>query len=154
MSDRQRDDLFQWFGYTGEGCKVLRWLRFADEDLRAAREMSTREHFTPRHICFLSQQAAEKVLKALLLSEELRIPRTHDLEAIVALLPIHIQEAFSSIDLERLTVWAVESRYPGEWDDATADDANTALQTATQIWQVVLTELTRNGFLKPFLEEL
>lgn len=37
-----------------------RWLRFAMEDLREAEVLLDRTGYIPRHVCWLSQQAAEK----------------------------------------------------------------------------------------------
>ena len=46
--------------------EALRWLRFSKEDLEAAGHFVAGDHPTPRHACWLSQQAAEKALKAAL----------------------------------------------------------------------------------------
>ena len=40
----------------------------------------------PRHACWLSQQAAEKALKAALVLERVEFPFTHDLDALRNLL--------------------------------------------------------------------
>lgn len=40
--------------------EVHRWFRFAEEDLDAAESLLRDESFVPRHVCWLSQQAAEK----------------------------------------------------------------------------------------------
>lgn len=60
---------------------IRRWLNFAKEDLRAA-EVSINENLH-NIVCFHSQQAAEKSIKALYLYYFDTIPKTHDLEAIL-----------------------------------------------------------------------
>ena len=46
--------------------EALRWLRFSEEDLDVALRLITGPPSAPRHACWLSQQAAEKALKAAL----------------------------------------------------------------------------------------
>jgi hypothetical protein len=45
-----------------------------------------------------------------------------------------------------LTQWAVEARYPGDWPDATEEDARFAVQQARAVWQSVCRDLTSHGF--------
>ena len=67
--------------------EALRWLRFSEEDLNVASRLMTGIPTAPRHACWLSQQAAEKALKAALVLEEVEFPFTHDLDALRNLLP-------------------------------------------------------------------
>jgi HEPN domain-containing protein len=110
--------------------EVQRWLRFAREDLAAAEAMVGQQAVTPRHICWLAQQAAEKVLKAGLVFLQIDFPRRHDLDAIRNLFPTGWQIKEEHPDLAELTEWAVEARYPGRWPEATEADASAALQQA------------------------
>ncbi|MFN8473666.1 MAG: HEPN domain-containing protein [Anaerolineae bacterium] len=59
--------------------EVLRWLRYAHEDLVAAVALVEHNLVAPRHICWLAQQAAEKTLKAVLVFVQVDFPRRHDL---------------------------------------------------------------------------
>ena len=43
---------------------AVRWLAYARSDLNAARALLRDPDYYPRQVCFLSQQAAEKALKA------------------------------------------------------------------------------------------
>lgn len=54
-----------------------RWLEKAEDDLRFA-ELGLRDGFYS-HVCFLSQQAAEKSLKAFLIANNEVYPKTHKL---------------------------------------------------------------------------
>jgi len=43
--------------------EARRWLAYARSDLAAAEELLQKPESYPRQVCFLAQQAAEKVLK-------------------------------------------------------------------------------------------
>lgn len=58
--------------------RALRWLDYADTDLRSA-AMLVKDADLARNAGFFAQQAAEKSLKAILASRDDAIPRTHDL---------------------------------------------------------------------------
>ena len=83
--------------------EVQRWLRYAHEDLVAAESMLEQEVFVSRQACWLAQQAAEKALKAALVFLETDFPRSHDLEALCALLPAGWTVKGRSPDLGTLT---------------------------------------------------
>ena len=93
--------------------EVRAWLEKVAEDFRVAEVLADLAEPLDDAICFHCQQAAEKLLKALLVSNDIRPPRTHDLEELVALLgpppplPADVDEALSY-----LTEFAVIPRYP------------------------------------------
>ncbi len=89
---------------------VRLWLRYAQEDLEAARLLVGRE--VPRHPCWLAQQAAEKALKAALISEATLVPHTHDLERLLGLLPDHWEVRRLDVDFGLLS-----ARYPDDLPD-------------------------------------
>lgn len=79
-----------------------------------------------------AQQCGEKYLKALLVDRGLTPPRTHDLVALSnqclyagVIIPV------STADLQRLSDYAVQSRYPG--DDPTVEEAKDAFAIAKAI---------------------
>ena len=109
------------------------WLRYAKEDLAAAEGLI--EHIlTPRHVCFLSQQSAEKAIKAVLVFSQIDFPRTHDLEALLQLVPEGWRIRDDRLDLSPLSEWAVEARYPGDWPEATLAEAQEALGLAREVY--------------------
>jgi HEPN domain-containing protein len=67
--------------------ETRRWLRYAREDLDGAETLLAQRVVVPRHICWLSQQAAEKALKAILVFLALDFPLRHDLDALCSLVP-------------------------------------------------------------------
>ncbi len=124
---------------------VCRWLRYAREDLLAAEAMLGKQNFWPRHACWLAQQAAEKALKAVLVHQQIDFPRRHDLDEQRNLIPEGWQVKANHPDLAALTQWAVESRYPGDWSDATEEEARMAVAQARLVWNSVSTDFTQRG---------
>ncbi len=106
-----------------------RWLRFAEED-RQAEHILQQEDFVPRHPCWLAQQSAEKAMKAVLVTEGIAFPRTHDLDHLRTLVPEGRAVRYTAADLSALSEYAVDTRYPGDWPDLTAEDAHTAVNDA------------------------
>jgi HEPN domain-containing protein len=62
------------------------WVGIAEEDLTAARSLL---NATPsaRMVCFRAQQAVEKYIKAVLVANGTPFAKTHDIGALVKLLP-------------------------------------------------------------------
>lgn len=48
-------------------------------------------------------------------------------------------------NLAQLTDWAIEGRYPGEYEPATIDDANLAYSQAKEIILLILNEFQNRG---------
>ena len=55
--------------------ETRRWLRFAEEDLRAAEALLAQEDI-PRQACFHAQQAAEKAIKSIFVFLQTEFPYT------------------------------------------------------------------------------
>lgn len=120
-------------------------MTFAREDLAASEEPSPDSSLAPRHRCMLAQQAAEKALKAELIFLDIDPPRVHNLELLADLLPHDSAVRSLPADLGRLSLWLVESRYPGEWPDAAPRDAEVATADARQVVAAVEDDLARRG---------
>ena len=125
--------------------EAKRWMRFAWEDLDVAQKSLSERSSAPRHVCMLAQQSAEKAIKGALTLEGIEFPYTHDIGAVRSLLPVGWRVYGSSVELEELTGWAVESRYPGNWDEPTWDDAIRAERVATEIYDSVSSEFGVRG---------
>jgi HEPN domain-containing protein len=114
----------------GDGLRELvdAWLTKASSDVRAAERLEPRhdeEGYQPLYnaAAFHLQQAAEKTLKAYLASRSVRFASIHDLSKLLALAAT-IEVGFNSLAgaAETLAPFAVEIRYPGDWDDLTRDE--------------------------------
>ena len=123
----------------------LRWLRFASGDLDVALHLISGTLTAPRHACWLCQQAAEKALKAALVSENIRFPFTHDLHILRDLLPEGWAVRDTRKDMSTLIEWAVDARYPGESPEPTDEDAIEAESEARSILDSVEADLKRRG---------
>jgi HEPN domain-containing protein len=120
--------------------EARRWLTYAEEDLESARTMVA-QHRPPRQACWLAQQAAEKAIKSALVFEQVEFPKTHDLDALRGLVPDGWTVIATDADLAALTEWSVESRYPGNWPEATGSDASAAIAGAAAVVEAVRTDL-------------
>lgn len=97
---------------------VQHWLRYAREDLAAAKALlSLNDESFYRNIGFHCQQSAEKSMKALLSHHKIKFTKTHDLKSLGELLmqaePDIKEMALKAISL---TPYAVEFRYPESAD--------------------------------------
>lgn len=118
------------------------WLQRAQSDLALAQAALETPNVLREDACFHMQQCAEKALKALLLYLAIDFPRTHAIEALLDLLqdagveiPENINESFF------LSQYAVETRYPGEWQPVTDEESQTALEMASQVLSWVETTI-------------
>lgn len=126
--------------------EARRWLQYAREDLEAAEHVPDDRTMAPRHGCLLAQQAAEKALKTVLIFLQVDYPYRHDLERLRNLIPAGWEIRTGHPYLSDLTDWAVESRYPGDWPDATEADARLAAEQARTVYECVLRDLAEHGF--------
>jgi HEPN domain-containing protein len=115
-----------------------RWLTYAAEDLHAAESALCEAHLAPRHRCTFAQQAAEKALKAALVSLGIDPPRTHNLQLLADLLPVQWGVSSLEVDFASLSMWAVESRYPGDWPESTDTDAEAAVSAARAVLDAIV----------------
>ena len=96
-------------------------------------------------MCFLAQQAAEKAIKAILVFRQIDFPKSHDLEALINLIPDEWTIRNLGLDVSTLTEWAVEARYPGDWPEVTESDAQTALTLGKGTLQAVVDDFSSRG---------
>lgn len=121
---------------------LTEWLRLAGQDIELARHLAGDLDKWKEPICFHCQQAAEKFLKALIISQWERPPLTHalrDLLGIVRLLGFDLAERGQ--DCFFLSRFAVSGRYPDDDDPFTVaegieistEDARNALAAAERV---------------------
>ena len=105
---------------------TLEWIEKAEWDfLSARRELRVRNRPNCDLVCFLSQQCAEKYLKARLVEAGAHVPKIHNLTALLKLvLPVEPRLGGLQVPLASLNPYAVEFRYPG--DTSTKEDAKAA----------------------------
>jgi HEPN domain-containing protein len=110
------------------------WLQRARSDLALGEAALQTPGVLPEDACFHAQQCAEKALKGLLSDRGIPFPRTHVLEVLLDLLKAHgvhvpdnVDEAFA------LSQYAVQTRYPGDWEPVTRREARLSLEHAALV---------------------
>lgn len=118
------------------------WIRKAESDLTTAEHLFKGGILYVYGTTFHAQQAVEKYLKAFLVWHQIEFRKTHDIQELLDLvddvdhyLPESISE---SVDL---TPYGVEYRYPGDYPDATMEDAAKALDVARRVCDEIRSRL-------------
>ncbi len=93
---------------------VREWLDHVQEDLDAAWSCARGERAAPGQAAYHVQQAAEKLIKSVLIARGLRPPHTHDLAALCDLLPNDVPDREALLRLRRFTSYVYVFRYPTE----------------------------------------
>jgi len=108
------------------------WVEKVEGDFRTARREASADPPSFDAAVFHAHQCAEKILKALLIEGGIPFPKTHDLGALLNLLP-DPKPSWKALRsaLDELTSLGIEVRYPGV--SADADDVAEAQQTAAQV---------------------
>ena len=115
-------------------------LEVAEQDIRALRALLAAD-VGDGVFGFHVQQAAEKSFKAWLALLDVRFPLTHDLGALVGLLPETV-DTTAFLPLCAYTPYGVQFRYQAAAGDAPLD-RQTALRQAEALWRRVGQELER-----------
>jgi HEPN domain-containing protein len=123
------------------------WVVKAENDLRNARHTLTMGDDCPYDtVCFHAQQCAEKYLKAMLCHLGIDFPHIHDLGELVTLLPADNSWFPLSIDeRERLSDYAVATRYPPEEETIERADAEDAVRLALRVREAVRARLAQRA---------
>ena len=98
--------------------EAARWVKVAAEDERVARPCIDHSEPALTAAAYHCQQAAEKLMKALLVIAAVRPPRTHDLAALGSVVGRHFPQAQAVlVRFAPLTGWSSDFRYPGDEAD-------------------------------------
>lgn len=118
------------------------WLRHARSDLALA--CGGRSGLIlHEHLCFHAQQAVEKALKAVLLASRITPPRTHDIGHQLTLLPATMSQPAAVRASAVLTKYAVQARYPADWDEISPDDFAQSLKLAVAVLRWAAAQLRK-----------
>jgi len=105
------------------------WIERAKSNLELA-QAKIIQHIYFEDLCYQSQQAVEKGLKGLLIFYGVEPEFTHNIEILLNKLksftdiPENIKEAV------QLTIFAVQTRYPGEYDEITKEEYEKSVRIA------------------------
>jgi len=117
------------------------WIERAKSNLELAQTKIIR-HIYYEDLCYQSQQAAEKALKGLLIYYGVEPEFTHNIEILLnklkafADIPENIKEAV------QLTIYAVQTRYPGEYDEITKEEYEKSVKMAKDCLNWIENKLT------------
>lgn len=116
------------------------WLDFANYDLKTARWNFEGKIYTS--VCYASQQAAEKALKALLLFVGKAVPKVHSLDRLLSeLRKAKIETSDIEKDALELDKYYISTRYPGQYGGPeglySENDAQLAIDSASQLLEFV-----------------
>lgn len=123
---------------------VNKWISIAERDSLTAKQGLDAETIITDTICFHCQQAVEKYLKAFLVKHQVEFTKTHSIMTLLNLCSI-VDQSFSEelAEVDYLTDYAVEIRYPDEWYEPTIEEAMQAFQMALKVKGFVLDKLKR-----------
>ena len=113
---------------------VAQWVLKAESDLKtAALLLRVRRDCPTDIVCFHVQQCVEKYVKAMLVLSAIEFPRTHQISLLLALVPDQVRPVLTPQEQDRLTEYAVTTRYPGDYDPISREEARQAVQTARRL---------------------
>lgn len=92
-------------------------------------------------VCFHCQQAAEKYLKAFLISNGVEIKKTHNIEFLLSECE-DIDSDFAEIDPKNLSDFGVDVRYPGDMYIPSKEETAIHKQIAVSIKNLVLEKIS------------
>ena len=118
-----------------ESKKIIRkWIRKAENDLKNATfTLQIIEDCPTDTICFHAQQCVEKYIKALLIYHKIDFPKTHNIDRLISLLAIPGKLDITKHEMQLLTDYAIESRYPDDFEDIPYSEAEKAVTIAKRI---------------------
>ncbi len=108
------------------------WLRRAKSDLALSRVPRPLDVMY-NELCFHTQQAAEKSLKAVLIAEHVEFRRAHNIGYLLGLLSQEITLPPEVVAAVSLTSYAVMTRYPGDYEEITREMYQEAVRVARAV---------------------
>ena len=110
------------------------WFKRAVSSFRKAILAANHSEVFYEDVCFDLQQSVEKALKSLLIYKNIDFPKTHSLNVLTSLLVQNGVELNEDIiESVGLTMYAVQTRYPGEYDEISKEDFEYASQLAIKV---------------------
>ncbi len=118
--------------------ELKKWFKKADNDLKSA-VLQLKEGLF-ENSCFHSQQCVEKYLKAFLIYKRVDLLKTHDIAKLIKAC-ISVDKDFELLkgkNIEMLTMYAVELRYPDFPYEISEEEAEEAVKKAKFVREFVM----------------
>jgi HEPN domain-containing protein len=130
---------------TGE-LDVKEWIRIAEQDYDSAMKLSGFYPAPLEVICYLCQQAVEKVLKAYVIAKENKLTKTHDLKMLIEKCVQYSPDFDRFVAIcSSLLLYSTLTRYPPVLD-LVEHDMRQALKNAGKILEFTKLKLSELGF--------
>lgn len=125
---------------------AAKWMVKAGNDLKTAAQGLAAQEVITDSVCFHAQQAAEKYLKAFLVSRNSIPEKTHKIERLLAACEA-VDGAFGTLaDAVLLTEYAVALRYVDDFFIPSEDEARSAYRLAVRVKDFVRERIRPVGF--------
>ncbi len=123
---------------------VGEWIKRSQSNLVRAKAGKTSEMIVYEDLVFDCQQAAEKALKSLLISIDIKFPSTHSIARLIEILSLNKIDVPKKVqDSVFLTEYAVNTRYPGSYEVVTENDYQEALVASKNVFNWVTENIDR-----------
>ena len=121
---------------------VKKWLIKANNDLKASEhELNIQDDPVTDAICFHSQQAVEKYLKAYLIVKEVEFAQVHTIAYLLKLCKVKDKKFEELNDTKKLTRYAVAGRYPDNFIIPSLQEAKDAVKKARKVKKFLYSKL-------------
>jgi len=124
--------------------KANEWLQRAKSNMARAKAGRVSPDILYEDLCYDAQQAVEKGFKSVCIIHEIVFPKTHDIVYLIELLekgnvkvPSELQKA------KILTGYAVETRYPGDYEPVDEDDYLKAVEIAENVLEWIKKKMSK-----------
>lgn len=121
---------------------VRQWFKKAESDFKTIKNNFKDEEPPTDAICFHVQQAIEKYLKGTLIYFGDHITKTHDLVSLLTSIADKIPELKElEDDLDEISRYGVEVRYPDVIYDPSIEEANKAYAIAIKVKEIIMLKI-------------
>jgi HEPN domain-containing protein len=124
--------------------KANKWLQRAKSNMACTKSGRVSPRHTFEDLCYDAQQAVEKAFKSVCIIHEIVFPKTHNIAYLIELLEkggVEIPENLQNAKI--LTGYAVETRYPGDYEPVDEDGLKKAIEIAKKVLKWVKKEMNK-----------
>ena len=124
--------------------KANEWLQRAKSNMARAKAGRVSPEILYEDLCYDAQQAVEKAFKSICIIHEIVFPKTHDIAYLIELLEkggVEVPENLQNSKI--LTGYAVETRYPGDYEPVDEEDLRKAIEIAKKVMAWVKKEMDK-----------
>ena len=122
--------------------KANAWLQRAKSNMARAKAGRVSPDILYEDLCYDAQQAVEKAFKSVCIIHEIVFPKTHDIAYLIELLEkggVEVPENLQNAKI--LTGYAVETRYPGDYEPVDEEDLRKAIEIVKKVLKWVKKEM-------------